>query len=88
MLQQVNIRLPKDICARLDHISEKTGRTRSFYVKEAILEHLEELEDYYTVVDALKKSRKEKRYSLAEVEKMLGLDNRHQQKRAKATPKN
>jgi len=41
------IRLPKDIEDRLAAMAVKTGRTKTFYVREAILEHIEDLEDYY-----------------------------------------
>jgi len=43
----LTIRLPKEIEARLDALAKSTGRTKTFYVREAILEHLEDLEDYY-----------------------------------------
>ena len=41
------IRLPAEIEKRLDVLAKKTGRTKSFYVREAILEHLDDLEDIY-----------------------------------------
>ncbi len=41
------IRLPPGIEARLDALSKSTGRTKSFYVREAILEHLDDIEDVY-----------------------------------------
>lgn len=41
------IRLPPGIEARLNALSKSTGRTKSFYVREAILEHLDDLEDVY-----------------------------------------
>jgi len=41
------IRLPKDIEERLEKLAKKTGRTKSYYVREAILEHLQDLEDIY-----------------------------------------
>jgi RHH-type rel operon transcriptional repressor/antitoxin RelB len=41
------IRLPKDIEDRLDALAAATGRTKSFYVREAILEHIDDLEDLY-----------------------------------------
>lgn len=41
------IRLPTTIEARLDALSKSTGRTKSFYVRAAILEHLDDLEDLY-----------------------------------------
>ena len=39
------LRLPKEIEERLEALSRRTGRTKSFYAREAILEHLEGLED-------------------------------------------
>ncbi len=41
------IRLPPDIEARLAELARRTGRTKSFYAREAILYHLDELEDLY-----------------------------------------
>ena len=42
----IAVRLPEDIEARLTELAAKTGRTKTFYVREAILNHLEDLEDY------------------------------------------
>ncbi len=42
-----SIRLPQEIEERLENLSIQTGRSKSFYVKEAILEHLSEIEDIY-----------------------------------------
>ena len=41
------LRLPPEIEARLAKLAKRTGRTKSFYAREAILNHLEELEDLY-----------------------------------------
>ena len=41
------IRLPEEIEKRLDALAKATGRTKSFYVREAIFEHLDDLEDIY-----------------------------------------
>lgn len=41
------IRLPKDIEERLDALAKKTGRTKTFYAREAILEKIEDMEDYF-----------------------------------------
>jgi len=41
------IRLPPEIEARLERLAAATGRTKTFYVREAILEHLSDLEDIY-----------------------------------------
>ena len=34
------IRLPEDIESRLDFLAKATGRTKTFYAREAILEYL------------------------------------------------
>ncbi|MDT0635187.1 type II toxin-antitoxin system RelB family antitoxin [Spectribacter hydrogenooxidans] len=50
------IRLPRDIEERLIRLAEKTGRTKTYYVREAILEHIEDLEDTYLAEERLKAS--------------------------------
>lgn len=47
------LRLPKEIDERLEALARRTGRTKSFYAREAILEHLEDLEDSYLAEEAL-----------------------------------
>ena len=42
-----SIRLSDELDARLERLASKTGRTKSFYIKEAIEEHIADLEDYY-----------------------------------------
>jgi len=41
------LRLPEEIEARLDALAKRTGRSKSFYAREAILAHLDDLEDIY-----------------------------------------
>ena len=41
------IRLPLEIEERLEKLAKRTGRSKTFYAREAILEHLDALEDYY-----------------------------------------
>jgi RHH-type transcriptional regulator, rel operon repressor / antitoxin RelB len=41
------LRLPPDIEQRLDALARKTGRSKSFYAREAILRQIEDIEDYY-----------------------------------------
>lgn len=45
------IRLQPDVEKRLERLAKKTGRTKTFYAREAILQHLEDLEDYYLAAD-------------------------------------
>jgi RHH-type transcriptional regulator, rel operon repressor / antitoxin RelB len=47
------LRLPPEVEKRLAAIAKKTGRTKSFYAREAILTHLEDLEDLYQAQKAL-----------------------------------
>lgn len=43
----VSLRLPADIESRLESLARRTGRTKSFFIREAVLEHLDDLEDLY-----------------------------------------
>ena len=69
------IRLPKEIELRLDFLAKATGRTKTFYAREAILTYLEDLEDIYLADKSMKalKSGKVKAIPLDQVERNLGL---------------
>jgi RHH-type rel operon transcriptional repressor/antitoxin RelB len=41
------LRLPPEIEQRLDALARKTGRSKSYYAREAILRQIEDIEDYY-----------------------------------------
>lgn len=43
----ISIRLPSDVEARLQNLATITGRSKTFYITEAIREHLDDLEDLY-----------------------------------------
>ncbi|MCU1533455.1 MAG: CopG family transcriptional regulator [Arthrobacter sp.] len=43
----VSLRLPDDVSARLQDLAERTWRSKTFYMVEAIREHLDDLEDVY-----------------------------------------
>jgi RHH-type rel operon transcriptional repressor/antitoxin RelB len=51
------IRLPSSIEKRLERLARRTGRTKTFYVREALLEHLEDMEDMYLAEDVLERIR-------------------------------
>jgi RHH-type rel operon transcriptional repressor/antitoxin RelB len=51
------IRLPQSVEKRLERLAQRTGRTKTFYVREAFLEHLEDLEDTYLAQSALERIR-------------------------------
>ncbi|OFW31980.1 MAG: CopG family transcriptional regulator [Acidobacteria bacterium RIFCSPLOWO2_12_FULL_60_22] len=46
------IRLPAAIEKRLERLAKRTGRTKTYYAREAILEHLDDLEDIYLAEQA------------------------------------
>lgn len=72
-----SIRLPQKIEERLERLSTKTGRTKAFYVKEAILEHLSDIEDVYLAEKRLEDIRagRAETVSLQEVMKRYDMDN-------------
>jgi RHH-type rel operon transcriptional repressor/antitoxin RelB len=41
------IRLPEDVETRLACLARDSGRTKTFYAREAIIAHIENLEDLY-----------------------------------------
>ena len=43
----ISLRLPGDLEARLERLAARTGRTKSFYIRQAIEEHITDLEDFY-----------------------------------------
>ncbi len=71
------IRLPSEIEMRLEALAKATGRTKTYYAREAILEHLEDLEDIYLAEQTLERLRSgdEVTHSLDDVERELGLAN-------------
>ena len=76
-LKQVAVRLPAEIAARLESLAAHTGRSKTFYIREAILDRLEDLEDLYLAEQRLIAFRAggSKSYTLEEVSKSLGLDD-------------
>lgn len=71
------IRLPIEIEQRLEALAKATGRTKAFYVREALLEHLDDLEDVYLAERRLEDIRggRSRTYTLDEVERELGLED-------------
>lgn len=74
---QTAVRLPEETVVRLEKLAKRTGRSKAFYIREALEAHLEDLEDIYEADKIMERVRagKEKIYTLAEVEKELGLDD-------------
>lgn len=60
----ISIRLAPDDESRLEALARRTGRSKTFYVREALHEHLDDLEERYwadSVAQAWEESGKESR---------------------------
>lgn len=71
------IRLPEDLERRLTALAKATGRTKTYYAREAIVEFLDDLEDIYLAESRLEALRAGRSHaiSLKDVERDLGLDH-------------
>ena len=69
----IAVRLPSEIEERIAQLAARTGRTKTYYIKEAILEHLDEMEDRYLALDRLEKPAK--RWTLEEMEQGLDMES-------------
>jgi RHH-type rel operon transcriptional repressor/antitoxin RelB len=72
----LTIRLPQSIETRLEKLARRTGLTKSFYAREAILQHLEDLEDLYLAERRLQRIRegKDRAIPLEDVLKRYGME--------------
>jgi RHH-type rel operon transcriptional repressor/antitoxin RelB len=46
-MKSVTVRIEDELDSRLERLARETHRTKSFYVREAILKALEDVEDIY-----------------------------------------
>jgi len=67
----LSIRLDQETERRLDALAKATGRTKSYYVREAILSHLDAMEDRYIAIQRLE--QRGRRIPLDELERDLDL---------------
>lgn len=51
MSDTISLRLPSELSDRLDRLAAATNRSKSFYVREALEEHLSDLEWAYTLAE-------------------------------------
>jgi RHH-type rel operon transcriptional repressor/antitoxin RelB len=63
------IRIPHDIESRLEKLAQKTGRTKTYYAREALLRFIEDMEDEYVALSRLENPGK--RWTQEELEKEL-----------------
>ncbi|MBM3611087.1 MAG: ribbon-helix-helix protein, CopG family [Alphaproteobacteria bacterium] len=71
------LRLPEGLDGRLNHLAAETKRSKSFYLREALEEYLEEHEEALLAIasyeDYMKSGRKG--ISLSEIKKKYNLDD-------------
>jgi RHH-type rel operon transcriptional repressor/antitoxin RelB len=68
----LGIRLEPELEQKLESLAKETGRSKSYYAREAIRQYLEEREDYLRGIAALE--RRERTITLAELERRLGFE--------------
>lgn len=73
----IAVRVPASIESRLKRLSAKTGRTKTYYVREAIVNQLDDLEDFYLAEKRLAaiESGKTRTTSMREMLKRYGVDD-------------
>lgn len=68
----LSVRLDEETEKRLRRLSKKTGRSVSYYAREAVINLLEDMEDVYMAEMVL--ARNERVWSHEEVKKHLGFE--------------
>lgn len=66
-MMPITVRLGDSVEKRLDELAKLTGRTKTYYIRQALEEKLDDLEDLYTAEQRLEQP--EKRWSLEQVER-------------------
>lgn len=56
----VSVRLPDDLIKLLDSLVKRTGRSRGFYIREALLEAFPKIEERYWAHGVSEEERREK----------------------------
>ena len=76
-MKQAAVRLPDATYDRLQALAARTGRTATFYIREAIEQHLEDIEDLYTAEKAVIEHRRSggRTLSLDELDRHLDLES-------------
>jgi RHH-type transcriptional regulator, rel operon repressor / antitoxin RelB len=69
------VRLDAELEKRLERLAARTGRTKTFYAREAIEAHLDDLEDFYLAEERLRDFRSEDAISLEQLKAELGLED-------------
>ncbi len=76
-MSAVSLRLPDDVTDRLSNLAKITGRSKTFYMVQAIRDHLDDLEDLYLAEQRLTDIRAGRSHPvpLEDVMKRYGLED-------------
>jgi RHH-type rel operon transcriptional repressor/antitoxin RelB len=69
------IRLPDEMHERLNRLSQETARPKAFYVKAALDEYLDDIEDTYLAEATLERIRRGEEQVLSAEEFWRGMDD-------------
>lgn len=69
------VRLDDELERRLAVLATRTGRTKTFYARQAIEAHLDDLEDFYLAEERMADFRPGDALSMEEMKARLGLDD-------------
>lgn len=69
------IRLPEDMHERLNRLSQETARPKAYYIKAALEEYLDDLEDAYLAEATLERIKRGDERVLGAEEFWRGLDD-------------
>jgi RHH-type rel operon transcriptional repressor/antitoxin RelB len=72
-MAMIAVRLPKELEERLTTLAQKTGRSKSYHVRQALLQYLEDIEDHYLAQERLESPLPGT--TLEELERRLGLNS-------------
>ncbi len=70
-----SLRLSKELETRLTHLAKTTGRTKTFYIRKLIEEHIDDLEDRYIGEEQEQIENSYKRFTSKEMRRKLGLED-------------
>ena len=74
-MKQMSVRLSDEMYERLRSLADRTGRSATYYLREAVVEHLEDLEDVYMAEQTLEKIRRGEEQVVDAEEFWNGLDS-------------
>ena len=69
----IAVRLPQELEMKLEKVSEETHRSKSYYIRKALENFLEDREDYLLAIARLEENNP--RISYEKIRKELGLDD-------------